>query len=142
MGFLVKLDTNGGEPEILAKLIDDKMLDYIAMDIKAPWEEYSRIVGKNIDIEKIKRSFQLIKNSEVDHEFRSTILPPLHPREDILKMAQQISGAKKYYLQQFIPAAKLVDPTLHTTRPYTKKELDGIIEEIKEQFEICELRGI
>ncbi|MBT4723224.1 anaerobic ribonucleoside-triphosphate reductase activating protein [Candidatus Falkowbacteria bacterium] len=140
--FLVKLDTNGLKPEVIELLIKDDLLDYIAMDIKAPWKKYNQVVDREIDVEKIKRSFELIKESTVEHEFRSTVLPPLHPRSDIIEMAQQIKGAKKYFIQQFMPAEKLVDPKHSQTRPYTKKELDGIIEEIKDWFELCELRGV
>ena len=74
LGFAVKLDTNGTNPIIVEKLINDNLLDYIAMDIKAPFDKYTKITGVGVDIENIKRSIELIKNSSVDYEFRTTVL--------------------------------------------------------------------
>jgi len=139
-GFLVKLDTNGTAPKVIEKLIKNKLIDYIAMDIKAPWSKYKQITGVDRDIEKIKKSVDLLMQNKVDYEFRSTIVKELHPREDIIQMAEQIKGAKKYYLQQFRSAEKLVNPQCRYSS-YTNKELNGIINEINDNFDICELRG-
>lgn len=140
-GFFVKLDTNGINPEMLKNLITDKVLDYIAMDIKAPWKKYHEIVGNKIDVEKIKTSVKIIIDSGLPHEFRSTILPRLHSRDDIYEMARQISGADSYFLQQFKSATKLVDPKFSKEKKYREVDLLSLIEELKLGFRQCGLRN-
>jgi len=131
LGFAVKLDTNGSNPEILKKLIDENLLDYIAMDIKG-----FRI--KNYELG-IRESVNLIKNSGLDYEFRSTIVPVLHKKEDIIKMAKLIAPAKKYFLQQFRPGKNL-DKKFEHEKTYSKKELEQFCEEIKSYFDYCGVR--
>lgn len=100
MGFMIKLDTNGSNPKMLSQLIAEGMLDYIAMDIKAPFEKYSLITQTNDDMDSIRRSVALIMNSGVPYEFRTTFPPSLSP-EDIAGLASQIKGAEKYCIQQY-----------------------------------------
>ncbi len=140
LGLLVKLDTNGSRPEILEKLLEEKMIDYIAMDIKAPWENYSKVVCRKVDLDNFKKSVTIILKSGLPHEFRSTVLPALHSREDIISMATQIKGADKYFLQQFQASKKLVNPNFVVESTYTKKELNEIVQEIKDWFRICRVR--
>jgi len=102
MGYHIKLDTNGSRPEVIQKLIDLHLIDYIAMDIKAPISKYPKICGVNVDTPKIAESIQLIKNSGIDYEFRTTVSPDLDI-QDITNIAQYIKGAKVYYLQQYNP---------------------------------------
>ncbi|MFA6981952.1 MAG: anaerobic ribonucleoside-triphosphate reductase activating protein [Patescibacteria group bacterium] len=104
MGFLVKLDTNGTNPDVLSLLLDEKLLDYIAMDIKGPLARYSEIVNKDVDVNKINESIQIIMNSRVDHEFRTTIVKGQLKEEDFVAMSKLISGAKRYFLQKFVPS--------------------------------------
>ena len=85
MGFLVKLDTNGSNPQMLKELIGKKLIDYVAMDIKGPKESYKEFIGKEIDVEKIQKSIDILKEGKVDYEFRSTLVPSLHRKEDVLK---------------------------------------------------------
>jgi pyruvate formate lyase activating enzyme len=141
MGFLIKLDTNGSRPEILKKLIEKKLVDYVAMDIKAPLKNnlYERATGVKIDLNKIRESINLLKNSSVDYEFRTTVVPGIHKLEDIVEIAKEIKPAKRYYLQNFRPE-KTLDPTLLAIKPYSKEELEKIIAEIKNFFEDCNLR--
>ena len=101
LGFLVKLDTNGSNPETIKKLVSDSLIDYIAMDIKAPLEKYKSIVGVGIDTDKIKQSIEIIMNSGIEYEFRTTVVKSLLSFDDILKMGEMIKGADKYYLQKF-----------------------------------------
>lgn len=140
LGLLVKLDTNGTNPSLLKRLIKEKLVDYIAMDIKAPWDKYKKVVIKDINVEKIKESVKIIRESGLDYEFRSTVLPALHSKEDIIAMARQIKGSKKYFLQQFKPAKELVNEKFIEESTYTKKELNEIIEEIKDWFDECDIR--
>ncbi len=100
LGFAVKLDTNGTNPEMIAKLIGYGVVDYIAMDIKAPPHKLPKMVDSNERIEKLGESIRLLINSRVDYEFRTTVCPELD-LDDIFQMASMIRGAKRYYLQQY-----------------------------------------
>ena len=99
-GFKVKLDTNGYRPEVLKEIIDRKLVDYIAMDIKAIFNEYFKVIKKNIDTDKLLESIELIKKSNIDHEFRTTIIKGMHTIEDLEKMINLVDG-DPYYLQNF-----------------------------------------
>ncbi|MFH0779488.1 MAG: anaerobic ribonucleoside-triphosphate reductase activating protein [Parcubacteria group bacterium] len=140
LGYLVKLDTNGAKPRLIEQLIKDRLIDYVAMDVKAPWKKYETIVSRACDIAQIKKSVDLLKQGLIDYEFRSTVLPLLHSREDILEMARQIEGADKYFIQQFKPAKKMMSDEFKTAKTYTKKELNDIIQEVRGLFEICRVR--
>ncbi len=99
-GFLAGLETNGAFPEKLKELIDKKLLDFVAMDVKAPLEKYSSIAKVEVATEKIKKSIQLIMKSKLEYEFRTTCYPALG-KKDFLEIFKLIKGAKKYALQQF-----------------------------------------
>ncbi len=158
LGYLVKLDTNGSNPEMLKKLIDEKLVDYVAMDIKAPLglnfqfpisnfqtnskpqiSKYKIATGVKIDIARIKKSIEIIKNSGIDYEFRTTVVPGIHTKEDIIQIAKEISPAKKYYLQNFRPE-KTIDPKFEKIKPYPEKYLLEIQKAVAPFFEICQLR--
>lgn len=139
MGFFMKLDTNGTNPEILKKLIDQKLVDYVAMDIKGPKEKYGKFAGRNVDIKKIQKSIDLLKEGKVDYEFRSTIVPTLHKKEDVIEMAKWIQGAKRYYLQNFRPE-KTIDKKFEKIKPYPQEYLMGIQKAISPFFETCQIR--
>ncbi len=100
LGYDVKLDTNGTNPHILKSLIEKKLVDYIAMDIKAPLEKYEEICGTSVDIENIEESIALLMHEKVDYEFRTTFVPQL-TCEDGMHIAKQIKGARRFVLQQF-----------------------------------------
>ncbi len=141
LGYLVKLDTNGSNPVMVKKLIDEKLVNYIAMDIKAPLEaqNYERATGIKVDLEKIKKSIGIIKKSGIDYEFRSTVVPGIHSREDIIKMAKQIGPAKAYFLQGF-RAEKTLDPKFKDVKPYPKEYLLEASESVKVFFTICKVK--
>ncbi len=138
-GFLVKLDTNGSNPQMLKSLIDEKLIDYIAMDIKGPKEKYGEFTGRKADIKKIQKSIDILKEGKVAYEFRSTILFSLHRREDIIEMAKWIRGAKRYYLQNFRPE-KTIDPKFEKIKPYPQEFLLEIQKIISPFFETCRIR--
>ena len=100
LGFAVKLDTNGTNPEMIEYLINNKLVDYIAMDIKAPVEKLPQIIQTTNHIEKLDKSIKILLQNRVDYEFRTTVTPDLNI-EDIEKMANSIKGASKYILQQY-----------------------------------------
>ena len=139
MSFLVKLDTNGTNPTMLKQLIDKKLVDYVAMDIKAPKGNYEEVVGKKINIKNIEESIKILKKGKVDYEFRTTIVPTLHKKEDIIKIAQWIKPAKKYFLQNFLQKST-IDKKLEKVRPYPKEFLVEIQKEIAPFFGICKIR--
>lgn len=100
LGFQVKLDTNGTNPLIVKDLLNKKLLDYIAMDIKAPKDKYQQITRRIIDMKKIEESIKLIQNSGIEYEFRTTFSPDLH-HEDIREIAKWIQGSRLYSIQQY-----------------------------------------
>jgi len=156
LGYLIKLDTNGSSPQMLKKLIKEKLIDYIALDIKAPFapnskfkiqiSKYSKAVGVKTDSKKIKKSIKIIRDSGLDFEFRTTIVPEIHSIKDIEIMAKEISNVfkkevsgVKYFLQNFRPE-KTINSELQKKRPYS----DDILEEMKKSAQKfirhCEIR--
>ena len=110
LGLLIKLDTNGTNPEMLKKLLDDNLIDYIAMDIKQSPEKYNEIAKMNgFEFDKINESVKLIMNSGLDYEFRTTVADNLMSTGDFEKIGQWIQGAKAYYLQQYKESAFVLD---------------------------------
>ena len=106
LGFAVKLDTNGSYPEVLQGLINDNLLDYIAMDIKSPFYKYESIIKYKINPDNILKSIDIIKNSGVNYEFRTTVLKTQLAENDFIEIGKLIDGAKKYYLQKYVPLHK------------------------------------
>ena len=100
MGFAVKLDSNGSFPGVLRKVIADELVDYVAMDIKAPLEKYAQVSGVALDVEPIKESIALLLEGRVEYEFRTTVDRDLLDEEDLLSIGKAIRGARKYYLQK------------------------------------------
>jgi pyruvate formate lyase activating enzyme len=142
MGYLLKIDTNGMYPEMLKKLIDRKLVDYIAMDVKAPKNKYESLSGVKTDIKKIEKSIEIIRNSSVNYEFKTTFAPDLLTREDIIEIAKWLKGSKRFYLQQFNNEANLISSRLQNSKPYLKDELIDTLKDIKPYFEYCDVRGI
>jgi pyruvate formate lyase activating enzyme len=138
LGFLVKLDTNGAKPEVLRDLLRQGLVDYLAMDIKGPLEKYQKIVKTDVDLEKIHKSTEIAR-SFPDYEFRTTVVPDLHEKEDFLNIARWLDGAKNYFLQQFNPK-KTLDPGLKTVIPFSDEKLVEFSQMIKPYFEKCEVR--
>ena len=142
MGFFVKLDTNGSNPEMLKDLINAKLIDYVAMDIKAPIDSqiYKKVLGEGVELKKIDESVQFLKNNSIDFEFRTTVVNTVHTKEDFLEIAKWISGPNvKYYLQNFRPE-KTIDPEFEKVKPYKEEFLKEIIKMISSYFKICQIR--
>lgn len=109
MGFAVKLDTNGSFPERLKAIVGEGLVDYVAMDIKNRREKYAETIGlKNLDLSKIEESVEFLKSGAVDYEFRTTVVKQFHTVEDIRAAAEWISGAKRYFLQNFVDSGELI----------------------------------
>lgn len=124
MGYATKLDTNGLRPDVLKAVLDDKLVDYVAMDVKNSPEKYAHTVGvQNVDMGKILGSIQLLKNSGIDFEFRTTLIKEFHTADDVQKIAYLVSGAPRYFMQNTTTttvASRTVTP------PYPKPMRKGI----------------
>ena len=108
LGLSIKLDTNGSFPDKLEKIINDNLVDYVAMDIKNCKERYSETCGVSVDISKIERSVDILMTSNIEYEFRTTIVSEFHDNESIEKLVKWIKGAKAYYLQNFVDNHHLI----------------------------------
>jgi len=139
IGYAVKIDTNGSFPEMLRHLIDKKLIDYVALDIKAPKEKYEKVTGGRANVKYIERSISLLKENKIDYEFRTTVVPFLLEKEDILKIAKWIFPAPKYYLQNFRPE-KTIDSKFEKIKPYAQEYLLEIQKAISPFFETCQIR--
>ena len=140
-GFLIKLDTNGTNPRLIEKLLNHGLVDYIAMDIKSSldFNNYSRAAGikDKIMLEKAKDSIELIMNSRIDYEFRTTVVPLLHSDETIMEIARYIAGAKKYVLQNFSPLEKTLEPSFQKIKPYSDEKMQELSEKAKKYVPNC-----
>ena len=151
VGFLVKLDTNGYDPEMVKKLIGEKLIDYVALDVKAPKEKYGKLIGIENEVfvakivKNIEKMVEILKEGKIDYEFRTTVIPTLLEKEDILKIGKWLSslspGQKlpKYYLQNFRPE-KTIDPKFEKIKPYPQEYLLEIQKAISPFFEVCQVR--
>ena len=144
LGFLIKLDTNGTNPGIIEEAISKRIVDYIAMDIKAPLEFDAYNKASKVQSEKlfknVKESIKIIMSSDIDYEFRTTVVPGLHDKEDIRKIVEFIRGAKRYALQNFQPDGVL-DKKLQEIKPYKKEILEKIADGIRGSVESVIVRG-
>ena len=114
MGFLIKLDTNGTNPEVIKDLYESHLIDYVAMDIKNSFEKYPLTVGmKVVDINKIKESINYLMTSGIDYEFRTTLIDEYHNEEDIKEISEMIKGAKRLYLQKYVDRESCISHGLH-----------------------------
>lgn len=138
LGFLIKLDTNGSRPEVLKDLIKRGLLDYVAMDIKGPLEKYHKIVGTDIGLENIHESTDITRNFG-EYEFRTTVVPGLHEKEDFLNIARWLDGSKRYFLQQF-RSQNCLDPAYASLRPYPDEKLVEFADAVRPYFGTCEIR--
>ncbi|MBO5888636.1 MAG: anaerobic ribonucleoside-triphosphate reductase activating protein [Clostridia bacterium] len=102
LGFLVKLDTNGTNPKVLEKLINNNLIDYVALDIKTNFDDYNIIAKSNFDINTIKKSLQILKEANIVYELRTTIVENFIKKENILKLAEDLKGENLLYLQKFV----------------------------------------
>ncbi len=140
LGFLVKLDTNGANPKMLKELIEKKLVDYIAMDIKAPLKDYDKVAKVKVNKKDIQESINLIKKSKVDYEFRTTVVPKFTGKKEIKEIGKWLKGSKRYYLQQF-RAVKTLDKTFEKVKPYPPEKLKEFAKIMKPFFKSVKVRG-
>lgn len=142
LGYAVKLDTNGTNPEMLEKLLKQKLVDYVAMDFKAPFSKYGQVVNAHINISKIEKSINLIKKFP-DYEFRITVLPKLISKEDLLEIAKYLKkqkANKSFFLQEFRPE-KCLDKSFEREKSYSEEEMHELLKMLKLYFKHIEIRG-
>ena len=159
LGFYIKLDTNGSNPGMLKELIEENLIDYVAMDIKAPLElksqasnpkfqkdpkrqipKYEQMTGIKVNLKDIKKSIEILKQAKVEFEFRTTVAPGL-TKDDIFKMADYISGENvRYFLQEFNSQKEVINPEILNLPVLKEEDIKKIIEEIKPRFKTCKLR--
>lgn len=139
LGFKIKLDTNGTNPEKLRDLISLGLIDFIAMDIKNSPIKYAETVGVSVDAKRVNESIKIIMDSEVEYEFRSTVLPRLHSGKDFHEMGEMIRGAKKFVLQGFRPGITL-DKKFQNETPFKQKELMSIKKTFQSYIDNIEIR--
>jgi pyruvate formate lyase activating enzyme len=125
MNYLVKVDTNGSNPETLSTLIDKRLVDYIAMDLKGPLKKYGLMTAVKVDVSRIRRSIQLISTSGIAHEFRTTVVRSQLGLEDFVSMAKIIKQVRLYVLQPFV-ASKTLDSAFLSEASYTQEEFSTL----------------
>jgi pyruvate formate lyase activating enzyme len=132
-GFLVKLDTNGSNPQVLEDLLKAEEIDFVSMDVKAPLDPFSyrRSIGLSMDLNLILRSIEILKKGKVEYQFRMTVVPGLHREEDIKTLGDQLRVGQKFVLQNFNPENPL-DPSLKEMLPYDQKILTKMEREVQE----------
>jgi len=139
LGFLVKLDSYGYNPTRLQTLLASKLVDYVAMDIKHTPSKYARAAGIPVNVQRIKQSVEIIRNSGVDYEFRTTCVPTIHEESDFLEIAEWLAGSKRYFLQAYRDWVTL-DPDLPKRTQGKTLNLESIRRQIADKFEFVGIR--
>lgn len=140
MGYAVKLDTNGSFPDKLKKIVEEGLVDYVAMDVKNSRENYGRTIGiEGYDTRNVEKSVGYLLSDAVDYEFRTTVVREFHQRSDFEAIGRWIKGAKRYYLQQFQESGDLIRPGLHA---YNDNIMRQALDVVKAYVPSAELRGI
>ena len=143
LGFKIKLDTNGTNPQMLKELLEDGLIDYVAMDIKNVQTKYLETAGlseKNVQIlENVQKSIDILKKSKINHEFRTTIMKKYHNIEDLEEINKLIGKDEKYFIQNFEDSEYVLD---HNIEPFSEKELKEIKNKLTKNFQKTSVRGI
>lgn len=126
-GFLTKLDTNGNNPMMLQELLNEELLDYVAMDVKTSLANYSSLVGRGVKTTNIAESLKLLKASAIEHELRTTLIKEIHTEPILLDLEKLVTGAREYYLQMFRPGHTL-SPVFAGYHAFSRTEMDQLAE--------------
>ena len=140
LGYAVKLDTNGSYPDLLKEIVQEKLVDYVAMDIKNSKEKYALTAGiPNLDLRPIEESVAFLLSGKVDFEFRTTVVKELHTEEDIAAIVDWIAGAPRYFLQNFQESEHMIGSNLHAHTPEMLEKLRAVA---ARKIPTAALRGI
>jgi pyruvate formate lyase activating enzyme len=142
-GFAIQIQTNGTNPQMLQKLLEEKLIDFIAMDIKGPLSKYPQITQTKINPEMIRRSIELIAQyPQIEAEFRTTLVPSLITKDDLPEMIALLKKTKRpYFLQQLRPE-KTLNNKIQKETPYSRKELETLLKIAQKHYPQTKLRGI
>ena len=141
MGFKTKVDTNGTKPALLKKIAEEKLVDYIAMDIKNAPEEYGAAVGlEKVDLAAIEQSMRFLMQGNVDYEFRTTVVKGIHTEKSLEELAKWIKGAKRYYLQAFKNSGGLIPP--EGLDAFDETEMKKFADVVAPYVPAVEIRGV
>ena len=141
LGYKIKLDTNGSNPELLSEIVKNKLVDRVAMDIKNAPEEYARTIGlESFDIAPVERSKEMLLRGDIDYEFRTTVVKGIHTKESLIGAAKWIEGAKEYYLQQFKDSGNLILPD--GLSAYDEKQMHALADAVRDYVPTVEVRGV
>jgi len=145
LGLLVKVDTNGTNPKMIEELVKNRLVDYFAMDMKAPLtpERYSEASGVDARplLGNVERTIDFLMASGIDHEFRTTLVPTLHKREDVVRICRKIKNCKKYALQNLKPDVETINPRFKDLKPFSKVEMNSFLAKAKRLVPNAVLRG-
>jgi pyruvate formate lyase activating enzyme len=138
-GLKVKLDTNGSHPEVIKRLVGEGMIDYIAMDVKGPLENYYRWCGVSIDEGAIRESIDFLLEGRVEYEFRMTLVPFLHKEHDAYQVAEEIRSARRFFLQEFVPRDTL-NPKYESIRPFSPDKMKAMRDTVRSMLDNASVR--
>ena len=140
LGYSVKLDTNGSNPAMLKSLVEQKKIDYVAMDIKNSPQKYGVTTGvAQVNLDAVCESVEFLKSGVVDYEFRTTVVKELHKKEDFRIIGNWLSGSKRYFLQAYKESENVIHPGFSC---YAKEQLENFREILLEEIPQVEIRGI
>lgn len=142
LGLSVKVDTNGTSPELLSSLIDERLIDYVAMDIKNSLGKYEETSGAKVDACKINESIEIIKCSGIEYEFRTTAVRKFHTLDDFKDISEMLKGAKMFYIQNFRPAPGLIDGSLGMEQAFKLSELNDFKRILESNINKVEIRNV
>lgn len=137
----VKLDTNGSLPSRLEEVLKTKLIDHVAMDVKAPLRRYKQVTRSDVAEADISRSIGIIRKSGVPHMFRTTVVPGLVGQEDLLEIAALLKGARVFQVQQYSPR-HTIDRNYQQIKPYSREEIEGMAELLRPYFSEVRVEGV
>lgn len=141
LGYLVKLDTNGFRPDVVEQLIEQGLLDYVAMDIKASPENYALATGvPGIDLKPVKQTVEFLKEGKIPYEFRTTVVKGIHATEEFEIIGAWLAGSTAYYIQSYKHSDNVLSP--HMCEEYTRGELEDIASIMRKYVDKVVLRGV
>lgn len=141
LGLKVKLDTNGSNPDMLEDIIGKGLVDYVAMDIKSSLWSYPSVVNAQVDTNKILKSISLLLRSGIDYEFRTTVVPRLFGMEELKSICKEISGSKRYVLQQFSNSNEMISKEFGSVKPFARGQLEEFRVFAEKFVQECYVRG-
>lgn len=139
LGYLVKLDTNGSNPKMLARLAEEKLIDYVAMDVKAPRKKYAQVAACAVNTGAVRESIDFLLSGALEYEFRTTVVRSQLSLEDLERIGEEIAGAKRYFLQEFLPG-KTLHPSFRNKISYSREELEGAARSLQKHVAYCAVR--